>query len=101
MRRVIQTFENVFECYPQFVQKNLKITFLPLIRESLNSNCDIACWTPNEYQQIQHPDLYDWGFLKECDDPDFWFLDVCVDEVRQRALECLKGIEGIEARRDA
>ena len=74
-RRVIQTFETTFEKYPNFVSKDLKVSFMDLLRERLCSNADVACWTQQEKESLRFPELYDWSFLDNFQDKKFWFLE--------------------------
>jgi broad specificity phosphatase PhoE len=73
-RRVIQTFEESFASHPNFISKNIKVSFIPELREAITTCSDICCWTPNEKEQIKHPDLYNWDWLKSFDEPEFWFF---------------------------
>jgi hypothetical protein len=73
-RRVIQTFEESFASHPNFISKNIKVSFMPELREAITNCSDVCCWSPNEKEQIKHPDLYNWDWLKSFDDPEFWFF---------------------------
>ena len=73
-RRVIQTFEESFAAHPNFISGNIKVSFMPELRESITSCSDVCSWTPNEKIEIKHNHLYNWDWLKKFDEPAFWFF---------------------------
>ena len=101
MRRTIQTFEESFKNHPNFLNKTMKISFIPEMREKTNSACDIACWTQNEKDCFKNFEMYDWSWENEFDDAmkPFWFLDTMLDFEKERALSAIKDAETVEEKR--
>ena len=93
LRRVIQTFETTFELYPKFVSSKLKISFVEHLRECLYSNCDVVCWTDNERQSLKYPELYDWSFLDNYHDKDFWFLENGSQELYDEGVKLMQNCD--------
>ena len=101
MRRTIQTFEESFKNHPNILNKTMKISFIPEMRECTNSACDIACWTQNEKDCCKWYDMYDWSFLDDysCEMKPFWFLESMLDFEKERALDAMKGVNTVEEKR--
>lgn len=98
-RRVIQTFEETFENYPAFIDKSLKIKFFPEMREGIYCCADLASWTPNEFEDLRFKDRYDFSFLEEFDDPQFWFLVKMLPKEIKRAYKALDKGKTFEEKR--
>ena len=96
-RRAIQTFELCWENHPNF--KNFKVSFIPEMREAFNSACDMACLTSSELESIKYPDLYDWGFLDQVENREFWFLDSQLDFEKERAKNAIANGKDFEQKR--
>src|SRR3990167_3201157 len=73
VRRALLTALLSFKDYPT----NLEYSIEPWAREILNSQCDIACYSPKMLKEYPHIDS---SVLK--DDP-LWFLDYYVDNPEQ------------------
>lgn len=88
LRRVFETLEYLFEEYPSFINKDLKIHIMPDLREMLCSASDLACWTDNEVNSLRYPKYYDWEFLNQtASDPFFWFLDQLSKKEQERCKQ--------------
>lgn len=104
MRRAIQTFEHTFFS-PESLQnqsiesvaKNISIEFLPEIRESVGSSCDLACWPEDELSTLHL--TYNWDFMKAQKDPYLWFLAQCDQDIQDRAYKLLEGCQTLEEKR--
>ena len=81
MTRAIQTFEESMLTHPNLLENKIKVDLLPDLRERGHSNCDIAYLEQDESDPksmaeiLRMPELYDWSWLKNYQEPKFWFLE--------------------------
>ena len=104
LNRTIQTFEESMQNHPNFLSNNIKITFLPELRECTWSNCDLANIDENTIKMSKNfkfPELYDWSFLKNYKDPKFWYLETGDKKHIDYMRSLVGGIDGEEKKLEA
>merc|ERR1712072_1068618 len=86
------TFENIFEKYPQVVDKELTISFLEDLREGIFSSSNYGMWDDEFKSDLKHPDLYDWSWLDNYEEPQLWWIESLAEslkaEIKEKCKDC-------------
>ena len=102
MRRTIMTLENIMDGYPGWAENKIKVELMPELREVIMSSSDVGCYIDHEeFRGIQNKKRFDWSFMKNAEDPHFWFLDSMSQERKKNSLKAMEGCVSVHDKRTA